>query len=342
MKKFNGSAIFRHQVFTLSDGSYVVQWDEGRVQELLTAKYRLYDHGRDFGHAITDYELSQLIVSGRVEHFNHKYVWLLPLPEGGRFGERRVMGRENRVRAFYLSTFLPKADQRKSQEALEHLGLSHRFCATIRENQVVIFNANGLPFRSYQEVEAAQATITAEAAAVFPTLTIAFFDHTSRDVYRQTMDSNNAKLNLDEIIASQSTNADVAGKRVLLTVVQDVERQTFGDLFAEMKLDVKIASTALEALQILEDFPTDLLIADIQLPDMHVFQMLSKAKEVERLRDLAVLVLTDQLYFGTTVARVDYMQRPISIARLRYNVFVALGGRQADGANLEPSSSDTA
>lgn len=339
MKKFNGSAIFRHQVFTLSDGSYVVQWDEGRVQELLTAKYRLYDHARDFGHAITDYELSQLVVSGRVEQYNQKYVWVLPLPEGGRFGERRVMGRENRVRMFYLSTFFPKAEQERAQEALERVGLADRYGAKVQGNQVVIVGANGLPFRNYRDVELAQTVIAAEASAIFPSLTVAFVENNSRDAYRQNMDSDNAKINLDELIASQAASSDLIGKRVLLVVGQDVERQTFEELFAEMKLDVKIAVNASEALQVLEDFPMDLLIADIQLPDMHVFQMLIKAKEIERLRDLPVLVLTDQPYFGTTVARVDYMQRPISIARLRYTVYVALNGRRPDGTPPDAPSS---
>ncbi len=338
MKKFNGSAITRHQVFTLSDGSYVVQWDDNRVQELLSGQYRPFDHARDFGHAITDYELKQLRVSGRVEHYNHKYVWLLPLPEGGRFGERRVMGKEDRIRAFYLTTSLPKSEIAQAQQTLNDLGFGERFFARARDSVVVVLGKHGIPFRTFQEAEQAQEAISMQSSQVFSVLSIAFIETSSRTLYRHTMDSNSTKLNLDELIASQSNTANLVGKRVVLVVKQEEEREAFGQLFTEMQLDVKVASSAVEALQFLEDFQTDLLIADIQLSDMHVFQMLSKAKEIESLRDLPVMVLTDQPYFGTTVAKVDYMQRPISIARLRYNVYIALNGKQSDSSTDGTSS----
>ncbi|MDX1992967.1 MAG: response regulator [bacterium] len=329
MKKYIGSAISRQHVFALLDGSYVVQWEDKKVQELLTGKYRPYDHDNDYGHAITDYELRQLRVSGRVEYYNQKFVWLLPLPEAGRFGDRRVMGAEDRLRAFYLSTLLPKSDLPVVQRMIEQLGAVQEYTARLREDSVVILGKNGIPFRTVQEAEKARDYFSSKAPQTVPTLTVAFIE-TSKHAHRHTMDSNSAKLNLDDIIASQTNSGLIAGKRVVLVVKQDEERQAFGDLFREMQLDVKLAATGVEALRLMEDFATDLLIADIQLSDMHIFQMLSKAKEIENLRELPVLVLIDQPYFGTTVAKVSYLQRPISIARLRYNVYISLNGKKSD------------
>jgi hypothetical protein len=64
MKKLSGAAVARQQVFTLSDGSFVVQWDEKNVQELLTGQYRPYDHKKILV-TVTDYELNRLQLAGR-------------------------------------------------------------------------------------------------------------------------------------------------------------------------------------------------------------------------------------------------------------------------------------
>lgn len=322
MKKFSGAAIPRHQVFTLVDGVYVVQWQEKKVQELLTGHYRDYDHQQDFGHAITDWELKQLKTGGRVEHYNRTYVWLYPLPEAGRFGQRRVLGRGDRVHVYYLATPYPAERLADVHGVLEKIGIVERFQATIREGNVILVNGDGELFTTAEDARQAQQFLYANAPRVFGDLVVAFLEQSRRTT--QSTAESEGELSLDAIIAGQTNISQVAGKRVLAALKREDEREAFGSLFDKMALEASFAASAAEAVQMLEDAPSDLLIIDIQLPDMHGWQMLSKLREIERLRELPILVLTDQPNFGMTVAGVSYLQRPISIARLRHNVYMAL------------------
>ena len=327
MKKFSGSAIARHQVFMLADGTFVVQWDDKRIQDILSGKYREFDYRADFGHAITDYELRQLRAAGRVEHFNRQYVWLYALPESGRFGQRRVLGRGNRVRAYYLSTPFAKTQIGNIQSMFDELDVSHHFSVRVRDDSVVILGDNGVPFRTIEDAEDAQQFLGKQAPGILSNLVVAFVE-TSVKHRMPIMSETNETLNLDDIIASQSNKMTLNGRHIVVAVKNDEERQAFSKLFEEMNLDVKYASSASDAIHLLEDNPSDLLIIDIDLPDMHGWQMLSKIREIETLRDLPIMVITEQTNFGMTVAKVNYIQRPISIARLRHNIWTTLSGRE--------------
>lgn len=335
MKKFSGSAIARHQVFSLADGTFVVQWDEKRVQELFSGRYRDYDHRRDYGHAVTDYELKQLKAAGRVEHHNKNYVWLYALPETGRFGVLKVMGRGDRVHAYYLSTTLPKSQLQNVQTTLRTLALTDDFQARTRSSVVVILGKNGKPFANVEEAESAQATLSAQAPEVFGDLTVAFIEIDVRSVQRAFSTREEETLSLDELIASQADTTVTAGHQVVLALTQSEERAAFGTLFVDLKLEVKEAASGAEALELVEDYHPDLFVMDLILPDMHGYQLISKIKEIETLREMPIMIVTSEANLSMTVAKVEYMTRPVSIARLRHNVWKMLNDRIM---NPRPSS----
>lgn len=340
MKHFSGSAVPRYQVFTLADGTFVVQWRDTRVQELLTGQYREFDYKSDYGHAITNYELAQLRTSGRVEHFNRHYVWLYPLPEAGRFGQRRVLGRGDRIRAYYLITSFAKNQLNNVKALLTTIDLDEELVARSRDNLVVLLNKSGLPFRTLQDAETAQSLVNERAPNVFDNLAIAFIETSAKaSMYKPSMDDN-TKLNLDEIIASQSDTSQIAGQLIVLALKQDDERQAFIDLFSDMQLDVKHALSGYDAIQLLEDHTASLFIMDIELPDIHGWQFISKIREIDKLRELPIMVITDQPNFGTTVAKVDYLVRPVSIARLRHNVWVTITRNKAHQQNSKTQNGE--
>lgn len=139
MKILSGSAILRVRVFVLADGTSVVQWDEKRVQELLSGQYRHYDHQRDFGHAITDYELNILKSNGRVEHYTQKFVWLFPLPEAGRY-QRKVLDGLSKTRGYYLTTGCQKMSYRqfgKRSRLLDYKTLCGQACGAMRLSSII-------------------------------------------------------------------------------------------------------------------------------------------------------------------------------------------------------------
>lgn len=140
------------------------------------------------------------------------------------------------------------------------------------------------------------------------------------------MRSDSTDLNDSKSSEDNMSNSPFTGRRVILAVTEYEEQQAFGEMLVEMDIDVLIAASAGEALQLLEDHPSDLLIMDVNQPDMHGWPMINKIREINELRDLPITVITDQPNMGITVARVNYLSRPVSIARLRQAVVNALDG----------------
>ena len=122
------------------------------------------------------------------------------------------------------------------------------------------------------------------------------------------------------MVIEQQKPVDTAGKLVVLVVNHDEERHALTDVLHSMQLQVKDAATGAEALSLLEDHPVDLLIMDIKPVDMHGWQLLAKVREIDGLRDLPVIVLSDQATMPLGVLPVVYLMRPVSIAKLRQNV----------------------
>lgn len=329
----SGSPVPRHSVFILSDGSFVVQWDESRVQELLSGRYRTYETG-DFGHAITDYELNQLKAAGRVEHYNRQYVWLFSLPETGRF-EYEAKAHEhnqNRVRSYYLNTTLPKSELADIEKLLKSLALDSDFLARNRGDLVAILGKNGAPFRQIDEAERAQKLLVARAPEMFKHAAIAFIETTnSENSYKRITEQATPSPDLAMIIASQTDISVTAGKCAVLVMGGEEERHAITDLMLDMQMDVESTATGAAALQIIEDVKPQLLIMDLQLPDMHGWEMLAKIKEIEHLKHLPVIVVAnhsspaDNQAFALTVVKVDvYLVKPISMAQLRQNIWMTL------------------
>lgn len=336
-KIYSGSAVSRHHVFILADGSFVVQWGEANVQDLLSGRYRAYEY-HDFGHSITDYELSQLKSAGRVEHYNRNYIWLYALPEQGRFSELKTQDRSpHRVRSYYLNTTLPKSQFEQIQSLLASLGLADDFLARIRSDLVIVLGKNGAAFPQLTDAESAQKQLVAKAPDMFGETAIAFIEmssvnsHTSRPAERVAEAGD-----LASIIASQTDTSVTSGKIVVLAGGNEDERTAIRDIFVKMKLEVKEAATAGDTLYLLEDCNPDLLVMDLQLPDMHGWAMLGKVKEIDSLRELMTVVIADhasssnEQTFALTVAKVNvYLEKPVSMSRLRQNVWMTLKGRSA-------------
>jgi len=336
-KIYSGSAVSRYHVFILADGTFVVQWGETQVQDLLSGRYRAFDY-HDFGHSITDYELSQLKAAGRVEHYNRNYVWLYALPEQGRFAELKTQDRSrNRVRSYYLNTTLPSSQLETIQSLLNSLGMAEEFLARVRGDLVVILGKNGAPFAQLTDAENAQKLLVSKAEDTFRDTAVAFIESTSTsNSVVQPVERVAEPADLLSIIASQTDTSVTDGKIAVLAGSDENERTAIKDMFHKMKLDVKEAGTARETLYLLEDCHPDVLVMDLQLPDMHGWAMLGKVKEIDSLRQLTTIVIADhasspnEQAFALTVAKVNvYLVKPVSMARLRQNVWMALKDKSA-------------
>lgn len=75
-----GTPVPRGSVLRLKTGEVVVDWGDGRVQDVLTGDFLDYDE-HNYGGAVQDTDLAHLQRNGRVEFFDARTVYLSPLPE---------------------------------------------------------------------------------------------------------------------------------------------------------------------------------------------------------------------------------------------------------------------
>ncbi len=78
-----GIPVTREWVFVLKTGEVVVDWGDGRVQDILTGDFLTFNE-HDYGRAVMDQDLESLKNNGRVEAFDARMVDLRPLPEAPR------------------------------------------------------------------------------------------------------------------------------------------------------------------------------------------------------------------------------------------------------------------
>lgn len=334
-KVYSSSPVPRQAVFIMADGSFVVQWDEARVQDLLTGRYRAFTR-EGFGHHITDDELTQLKAAGRVEHFNRSYVWLYALPEGHRFDvELKTLNRSrDRVRVYYLNTMLSTAYLDKVRALLAKLGLDEEVSAQERGELIAILGKHGVPFLHLPEVETVQRKLVTRAPEVFKNLVIAFVETSQNEIQAAQEEHGMEPDDLAMVIASQTDVSVTTGKCVVVVGSREDELTAIQELCLEMGMAVQLSATGTQGLELLEDLDPDLLVMDLQLPDMHGWEMLGKVKEITSLRDLPIIVIADhaaapdQQSFALTVAKVEvYLVKPVSMAKLRQNIWMALKQR---------------
>jgi hypothetical protein len=75
-----GMPISRQWIFILKDGTPIVEWEDGLVQDLLTGKF-VHSAQGDYSHPIRDDELEMLRRAGRVDSFDARQVYVYSLPE---------------------------------------------------------------------------------------------------------------------------------------------------------------------------------------------------------------------------------------------------------------------
>lgn len=76
----HGTPIPRDLLFVLNSGEYVVDWGDGRVQDVESGEFLNFKES-DYGHAITDLDLDRLRNMGRITDYDARQVFLRPLPE---------------------------------------------------------------------------------------------------------------------------------------------------------------------------------------------------------------------------------------------------------------------
>ncbi|MBI1280232.1 MAG: response regulator [Anaerolineaceae bacterium] len=333
-KAYNGTAVPRHFVYVSKAGAVIVQLSGNRGQDLYTGKLVELSASTQ-GSPASDAELDRLKVAGRVDHYNSAYVWVIGLPEPHVYDPNRATSEQGRVRprTYYVNTLLPAFQLEDVKHWLHQVQLSEICAAEIRSDLIAITGTDGALFSDFDRADEIRLHLLELAPQEFAAAVVAFANVEVRDSQLvHELRPSGKTSELEAIIASQTDTTQTEDKRLLLLVTSLEERKLIYNLCVELKATVQVAASAAEALNRLEDEQYDLLIMDMQLADMHGWEMLGKLREVEKLRHLPIILIADHAVpedasLTRAVATVDvYLERPLSKARLRQNIWIALSG----------------
>jgi two-component system response regulator HydG len=107
---------------------------------------------------------------------------------------------------------------------------------------------------------------------------------------------------------------------VLIVDDENTTRTLCRDVVAESGLRTRLASTTEQALEIMDQFPVDIVITDLKVPEMGGLELLKRVREAYQ--RTAVIVLTqygtiESAVEATRMGAADYVTKPFHIPELR-------------------------
>ncbi len=137
----------------------------------------------------------------------------------------------------------------------------------------------------------------------------------------------------------------IVDKPSVLIVDDDLALLRMVEEILHREYDVTLASSGLEALALLkEDYMPQLILLDVDMPEMNGFETLERLCEVEDACDVPIVFLTGMGYAeaelqGLSLGAVDYVVKPfvkdILLARLRVHIE---NGRRLRLASMQEKS----
>jgi DNA-binding NtrC family response regulator len=126
-------------------------------------------------------------------------------------------------------------------------------------------------------------------------------------------------------VMSSGAEAVLAAERpmpatVLIVDDENTTRTLCRDVVAESGLRTRLASTTEQALEIMDQFPVDIVITDLKVPEMGGLELLKRVREAYQ--RTAVIVLTqygtiESAVEATRMGAADYVTKPFHIPELR-------------------------
>jgi two-component system, cell cycle response regulator DivK len=126
--------------------------------------------------------------------------------------------------------------------------------------------------------------------------------------------------------------ANVAGKNILLVEDNEVNRRLAGFLLRSHGYQVREATSALAAFEMLDKERPDLIVMDIQLPGMDGLEATRKIKEQPTTADIPVIAVTSYAMKGDrekalAAGCAGYVTKPIDKKTFIQEVAAHVGGK---------------
>ncbi len=120
----------------------------------------------------------------------------------------------------------------------------------------------------------------------------------------------------DGLAAALSRIKDYSNRRPKrLLVVEDnpAEQLSIRELLGHDDIDVSVAATGIEALEVLDKEPVDCVVLDLRLPDLSGFEVLERIRDTPALSELPVIVFTGKELSPDEDARLHTLARSVVV-----------------------------
>lgn len=101
-------------------------------------------------------------------------------------------------------------------------------------------------------------------------------------------------------------------------------RETFIDVMSLRGVEVQAAATGEEGLKALREFKPSVIILDVQLPDIHGFDLCRRIKRTEASKKIPVILITASTHYNDPRDRVEgllagaslFLAKPVTMEKL--------------------------
>ena len=115
-------------------------------------------------------------------------------------------------------------------------------------------------------------------------------------------------------------NEETGKSRIL--VVDDTLKniQVLGTILRKQGYQINIAKSGLQALEVVEKIPSDLILLDVMMPELDGFETCKRLKASDKTRDIPVIFLTakvetEDIVKGFELGAVDYVTKYLGVYR---------------------------
>jgi CheY-like chemotaxis protein len=316
----------RHYIFSLEDGTWVVQRGVDRVQELLTGREHSYS-SLDISFEIEDVELELLKAQGIIEQYDDSFVWLRESPQNEITSPPSTLQRAPGVAVYYyVQTGLPDDRLSLVQDRLEEIGLNHRYQAVELLGKVIIVSADDEPFSQLSFAEDAQTLIAPALQGLSGSLRVESLRYNNHNLPPEWLENP-----VPELSPFPPLIRKLEPKIQLQTVVCiDSEPETHAILrqaTAELGVELASALTGQEALALIQDVDPALILINLALPDMHGYEIVASVRNDPELAHTPIVILSalntgkDRILAFSVAKAVDYMPKPFTAEEIRRKVW---------------------
>ncbi|NDJ86865.1 MAG: response regulator [Chloroflexi bacterium] len=309
----------RSSVFTLEDGTWVVQRSVDRVQELLTGQERSFS-SMDISFEISDPELDILVAQSVIHQYDEFFIWLDRALTDKSTQDNSVEG----LTFYYVSIALEVSQIDLVRARLEEAGLTDRYEAAERNGHIAIMRLHEEPFIRLGHAEDAQTLLMPFMQSLETQLAIeqVSFDSSSLPaIWPEPLPPS------DTLPLIRRSAPEIKAKSVICIDNERRTHQLVSQISEELGAILVSAYTGKDGTTLIQDADPALIVMDLKLPDMHGYEIVAYVRNNPELAHIPIVIVStldseaDRALAFTVAEAKDYIVKPLNTNELRRRIW---------------------